>query len=86
MNLSLSKSVGNCNLLLYYGLDASQVMGSLGPQLDSAIEAAIRMLEGTTDAVRHGCLFVCVCFFIKFCGGNKIEGNTYAGMLMKNTS
>ena len=28
-------------------------MGSLGPQLDSAIEAAIRMLEGSTDAVRH---------------------------------
>ena len=28
-------------------------MGSLGPQLDSAIEAAIRMLEGNTGAGRH---------------------------------
>merc|ERR1711971_1123525 len=33
-------------------LIVEKVMGSLGPQLDSAIEAAIRMLEGTTDAVR----------------------------------
>merc|ERR1711971_964297 len=33
-------------------LIVEKVMGSLGPQLDSAIEAAIRMLEGSTDAVR----------------------------------
>ena len=32
----------------------SQVMDSLGPQLDSAIEAAIRMLEGNAGAGRHG--------------------------------
>merc|ERR1712241_514031 len=31
-------------------LIVEKVMGSLGPQLDSAIEAAIRMLEGATDA------------------------------------
>merc|ERR1712045_16842 len=33
-------------------LIVEKVMGSLGPQLDSAIEAAIRMLEGATDAGR----------------------------------
>merc|ERR1712110_1341525 len=33
-------------------LIVEKVMGSLGPQLDSAIEAAIRMLEGNTDAGR----------------------------------
>merc|ERR1711935_1011901 len=33
-------------------LIVEKVMGSLGPQLDSAIEAAIRMLEGNTGASR----------------------------------
>merc|ERR1711936_532962 len=44
--LTLGAPIDNTELIV------NKVMDSLGPQLDSAIEAAIRMLEGNTSAGR----------------------------------